>query len=197
MKSAFDTFKENIKRAENFGGIYVALSQRVTSALDLSDLLRAQIVQGVSAFDHYIHEITRIGMNDILVGNRPITPSFKRFSVSMEAYLSSAASANWFDGEIRGKHGHLSFQMPDKVADAIRLVADKEIWKEIGKAMRKKPEPIKQQLRLIVDRRNKIAHEADIDPSAPGVKWPISKTDADDSTSFLEKLGSSIYNIVK
>ena len=65
---------------------------RQSLALDLTDLLRSQIVMVVSALDHYIHEITRIGMLEVYDGKRPQTPAFLRFQVKMEATLQGIAA---------------------------------------------------------------------------------------------------------
>ena len=87
MLSILQQFRENIKRVQALGGLYDVLSQQTTSALDLADLLRSQIVMVVSALDHYIHEITRVGMLEVYGGKRPQTPAFLRFQVTMEATL--------------------------------------------------------------------------------------------------------------
>jgi hypothetical protein len=56
---------------------------------------------------------------------------------------------------------------------------------------------IKQQLSLIVDRRNKIAHEADIDPSyLGGDRWPIDELLVNEAVDFLEQVVESIHKIL-
>jgi hypothetical protein len=52
---------------------------------------------------------------------------------------------------------------------------------------------VKQRLGLIVDRRNKIAHEADLDPTYPKVRWPISPADVDGVVEFLERAVEAIH----
>ena len=51
--------------------------------------------------------------------------------------------------------------------------------------------------RLVVDRRNKIAHEADVDPTYPHSRWPISQTDVDGTLSFLSETVEAIYGAIK
>ncbi len=58
------------------------------------------------------------------------------------------------------------------------------------------PTDIKTRLKLIVDRRNKIAHEADLDPSFPGVRWPITSSDADSVTDYISELCEAIHAVV-
>ena len=74
-------------------------------------------------------------------------------------------SEQWLENEIREKHSYKTFQKPDKIAEAIRLISDKQLWIEVGAKINKPAKDIKQELSLIVERRNKIAHEADIDPT--------------------------------
>lgn len=54
----------------------------------------------------------------------------------------------------------------------------------------------KQMLALIIDRRNKITHEADTDPSFPKMRWPIDSQMVSDSISFIEEVVSSIHKAV-
>ena len=48
MIDILEQFRENLKRVQNLGGLYDVLNQQTTSALDLTDLLRSQVVIVVS-----------------------------------------------------------------------------------------------------------------------------------------------------
>ena len=74
-------------RVKTLGGLHQAFGELTTPAVDLTDLLRAQIVMIVSALDHYIHEITRVGMLEVYDGTRPQTNAFLRFQVTMGAVM--------------------------------------------------------------------------------------------------------------
>ena len=170
MQTALDQLRLNIAYVRNIGGIHSSVRSMTTPALDLSDILRAQLVMCVSALDHYIHEVARIGMLQTFDGKRPATPAFLRYDVSIESVLqalTSAATPAWLDTEVRDRHAYLSFQQPDRIADAIRLISPIELWKSLGLSMKDKPKNLKTRLQLIVQRRNKIVHEADIDPTSP------------------------------
>ena len=54
MLDILQQFRDDIERVQTLGALYDILSQQITSALDLTDLLRSQIVMVVSALDHYI-----------------------------------------------------------------------------------------------------------------------------------------------
>ena len=195
MQPAIETFRESASRVEHLGGLYKALSGLTTAAVDASDLLRAQVVLAVSSLDFYIHEVTVFGMVEVFEGRRPPTQAFLKYNVSVGAVSigMSTRSSSWFEAEIRERHGFLSFQQPDKVADAIRLFSDVKLWQEVASMMASTEKGVKDRLKLIVDRRNKIAHEADLDPSYPGTRWPIKASDAEQSLQFLRTLCESIH----
>ena len=199
MHSALQHFSENINRVKALGGLHEALCRLTTPAIDATDLLRAQIILVVSALDHYIHEITRLGMLEIYNGLRQKTNAFLRFQVTMEAAIIGSGrvgGTSWLETEIRERHGFVSFQRPDKIADAIRLFSDCDLWKSVATRLNLPKHDVKARLSVIVDRRNKIAHEADLDPSYPGTRWPISPTDVASAIDFIEGLCSAIHSTV-
>jgi RiboL-PSP-HEPN len=103
----------------------------------------------------------------------------------------------WLETEIRERLGYQSFQQADKIADAIRYISDKTLWDEVAIGMAKPAKDIKRQLNSIVDRRNKIAHEADIDPSSPiGGRWNIDELEVGSAVDFVEQLVESIHQVL-
>ena len=187
---AIDSFSANIARARELGQLYNSITAITTPALNINDLLRSQIVMAVSALDHFVHEVVRQGIVAIFEGTRPIVPGFSNFSVSLAEAMASISNSSsaWVDYSIRQSHSYLSFQHPDKIADAIRLIHEPPLWQSIETRIGMPGKDIKEQLKLIVGRRNKIAHEADIDPSYPGIRWPISYHDASYATDFIEQV---------
>ncbi|MDA8154410.1 MAG: HEPN domain-containing protein [Acidithiobacillus sp.] len=198
MQRAIDNFLNSMDRVDNIGGLYRALSSLTTGIIDKSDLLRAQIVMAVSALDYYIHEATVIGMIDTIEGRRPPTKSFDNYRVSVRNISLGTQSGGsvWFENDIRERHGFASFQQPDKIADAIHLFSTVKLWSAVALKMTKSEKDITDELRLIILRRNKIAHEADMDPSYPGTRWPIHESEVVRSLAFLRELCMSIHNVI-
>jgi RiboL-PSP-HEPN len=199
MHATHSRFRANIGRARDLRALFINLKASTGSALDLTDILRAAIVSAVGAFDTFIHETTRIGMVEIYQNARPKTDAFGRFPISMQNVLlviATPGDTKWLEAEIRSQHGWLSFQQPDKVADAIRHFCGKELWNEVGNRLAIDPKSAKNRLALIVDRRNKIAHEADMDPTSPGSRWPIDELLVQDVIDGLEQIGDAIFHIV-
>lgn len=198
MQRALDAFRDSIARVEHLGGLHKAIEGLTTPIVDTSDLLRAQVVLALSAFDYYIHELTVVGMIEVFEGKRPPTDAFARYRVAIGAVSAGlpTGKSEWFAAEVRDRHAFLAFQQPDKVADAIRLFSEERLWQSVAAVLGEAESNVKDRLRLIVDRRNKIAHEADLDPSYPGIRWPISTTDVTAITEFLRRIAEAIYSTV-
>jgi hypothetical protein len=106
-------------------------------------------------------------------------------------------NTSWLEGEIRERLGYQSFQQADKIAEAIRYISDKKLWDEVAIQMAKPTKDIKQQLNSIVDRRNKIAHEADIDPTFNiGSRWNIDEMLVGEAVDFVERLVEHIHQVL-
>ncbi len=201
MQSAFDQFRTSIDRVRDLIAVHNSVRSQSTKALDLSDILRAVLVLAVSALDYYVHEVVRLGMLEIHRGQRSEPPAFSKFQISLgsarEALQANPNVDSWLEDEIRQRHSFKSFQNPNNVADAIRLISDKSLWEEVSKRMGLSSTEIKQRLSLIVDRRNKIAHEADIDPTLNvGGRWIIDEGLVSDAIDFIETVVKNIHAIL-
>ncbi len=198
MQKAFNDFRSSMIRIKNVSGLHSAITSLTTSAVDTSDILRAQIVLIVSALDCFIHELTLLGMLEVFDEKRVATQAFLKFRVSMDfvSILKTSPSARTvLESEIRERHSFLSLQQPEKIADAIRLFSDVVLWREVSLKLSIPEKDIKDKLKLIIDRRNKIAHEADIDPTY-SVCWPISEANVANTLDFIEKICEAIYSVV-
>ena len=199
MQAALDQFRANIARVRNLGGIYRALEGQTTSAVDLSDLLRAELVLAVSALDQYIHELVRLGMLEINRGTRQETRAFTQFSMplgTVKEWLLDPDDEQRLDSEIRSQFSRRSFQQPDRIAEAIRHFSGEALWANVGRNLGLLEQDVRSRLQLIVDRRNKIAHEADLDPASFGDRWPIDTLLVDNAIEFIERVGEAIFAVV-
>jgi hypothetical protein len=198
MHSALQQFRSNLLRARELGTLATAVTQITTTAIDVSDMWRAQIVLGVSALDYLIHELARIGMIEISKGTRPQTDAFSKFQLPLEAVeraINGQSHESWLGDTVREKHSWISFQHPDKIADAIRLISPKKLWEDVGRELNLPAKEVKLRVEMIVDRRNKIAHEADMDPANPGFRWPISHQMASDALDEIERIAQALFKV--
>ena len=202
MREAIERFRNNLVRVRSLDSIVAALGSPTTAALDLTDILRAELVLLVSALDHYIHEVVRLGMVESYRGTRSWTDRFRRFEVSLGSALDGLAQSadsdqTWLDEEIRVRHGFRSFQTPDRVADAIRLISDVPLWDTVSQRMNTSAKQLKDRLSLIVDRRNRIAHEADMSPFPHQDRLPIDRQMVTEAVNFLEQVVESIHAVIE
>ncbi len=198
--AAINQFDRNLGYVRNLLSLARAVDATTTSAIDVGDVQRAAIVMAVSALDHFVHEKAREGMVQALVGHRPRTAAFLRFEVSMTLVAEAQTAGpqvEWFEQAVRNKHSHRPFLKTDDIADALRLVADVELWKSVAERIgHVSAQAVKADLQLVVDRRNKIAHEADLDPTQVGVRWPISDEIATRAVDTVEAIVRAIDSAV-
>lgn len=132
------------------------------------------------------------------------TTAYRAFVVPTEVldrirYATPAEAASAFDLHVRSQLGLMSFQHPEKIADALRLCSGVELWNAVAlhlgateQTKTKRAKEIKRTLAAIVDRRNKIAHEGDMQPSTPRTPWPIKQDDLFSVSSFLQTIVRAI-----
>jgi len=196
---AIDHFRSNASYVRVLIGLHAFLSAQTTPAVDKSDLLRAAMVQMVSALDHYVHEKVREGMLEIYAGLRLPSPGFANFPVPMRLLHAAQATplsvAQVSDG-IRQVTGFQTYQQPEKISMAISHIVRIKLWKRVGLILNMESKEVQRQLELIVTRRNQIAHEADLDPTNPGIRFPIREGDVVDSLDFIERVVIAIDQVV-
>lgn len=197
MESAKIHFEQNIVRVKSLGSIYNSINNETTTE-DISDILRAQYVMLVSALDHFIHEVVRLGMIETYNNQRTPTKKFKEFILSLDKNIlfnkaiMEEKSDIWLNGQIRYKNGFKSFQESDKIKEALSLILEYDIWEKVSETLN--DENITKKLNLIIDRRNKIAHEADIEPLNQELR-EIREDDLIDSIQLIENMVNAIFEI--
>lgn len=197
MANSITQFNRSLDGIVDLTSTIQQMDRLTTNIIDISDLYRSQIVLVVSSLDHFIHEFVLEEMIETYNGRRLPTLAFSKFPIPVSSVLTRRPTDSIIGSHIRQKHSWLSFQDPDKIADALKLISDKRVWEEVSPAFGLRAQDIKTKLKIIVDRRNKIAHESDLDPSFPGHKWPISLADVEDTTEFIKALGNEIFAVVK
>lgn len=202
-------FTDIWNRCAELQALHAYLAANVTSAISADELLRAEWVLRVSALDLYVHELVAQNMVEIFAGRRPMCSGFSRFKCSNETLMrvkgakTDAEATSAFDLEVRSKLSRISYQYPDDIADGIRFITAIELWNNVALARgatnptkAETAKSIRRDLSLIVGRRNKIAHEGDLQPSVPRTPWPISRSDVSYAAKSIEELVKNIDSIV-
>lgn len=210
MRNALAAFEQNLDDVKELSSLHEYLTSTIKPPMGFDDILRFQIVYAVSAFDKLLHDLIRIGMTDTFLGKRSATRKYLSERLSMETHIAireaaatsssgllpAPTEAQLFEQEITGRLKTISYQDPDKVVEGLGYIwGEEHKWQKIAEKMTENEKEIRTRLRLIVDRRNQIAHEADIDP-ATGKKYPIDKDVCRDTIEFLKKCGQAIVFVV-
>lgn len=202
-------FEDIWKRGDHLALLYEYLANNVSGIIKPEELLRAEWITRVSALDLYIHELIAQEMLEIFKGARPASKGYSDFQISTETLNRIRTASNLtdssaaFDLEVRNKLNYQTYQYPDKIADGIRLFSSIELWNEValqlGASQKTKcadAKNLKKDLSLIVERRNKIAHEGDLQYSLPREPWPICKADLIYVGNFIRKIVTAIDTVV-
>lgn len=186
---AKDHFHRALQRSKTVLAIYDLLINSAPAALDATDILRSATVLGVSALDYLVHIVVRLEIEDRALRKRAIE------SVSIPIGLSYLESAEFVKAaglHVKSVNGYKSFVSPAKLSEALKPILNRP-WDDISCAFGDNSERIKRRLTLIVNLRNRIAHEGDLDAETLiPVSYDIERQDVHEMIIFLERLGNAI-----
>jgi hypothetical protein len=112
------------------------------------------------------------------------------------ALSSGSDQAALVDEHIRLENSFKSFVAPDRLADCLRPLVG-SIWDGVAAIRGRSIADEKSSLKAIVDLRNRIAHEADVNPALGGIElWPIYDADVEASVDFLRAFGTAVGQVV-
>jgi hypothetical protein len=202
-------FDDVWQRCAEIEALHAYLAGKLAPAMSADELLRAEWVARISALDLYVHELVAQNMMKIFEGTRNSCPGFSKFQCSSDTLLriknapTPADAGAAFDLEVRSNLSRVTYQFPEDIADGIRLVSGCELWNDIALAKgatvankAAQAKSLKKDLSLVVERRNKIAHEGDLQRSVPRTPWPITRADLSYVGGFIEDLVRTIDKIV-
>lgn len=197
MTNAFAKFESNIASAAILERIYEYLSKK-TLPFEPDELLRAEYVMVVSAFDCYVHDYVRERMVNAFKTPSLMADKTREYKVSLGVMIDIMNESNpisqmqLLENAIKKAESAYSYQSSTSVEHVLGLVGFKKIWTAMYGS------PIggtkKSQLDVVVRRRNQIAHEADMN-YATNTKNAITLTDVVDAKEFLVDLSQHIDSL--
>lgn len=200
MRNPKNTWNANLQNIKQMHWLHEQLVN-IVPAMDISDILRSEYVLIVSAFDCYIHDVVLQGMSDMFSGNRTECKNFTDFCIPMSTVKKLLETSDVsvresiYNASVKKILSKDSYQSPKSVEFALSMVNMKKIWSKIGKKIGMSTEDVKTNLGLIILRRNKIAHEADIENLVSMKKSEIERTDVEEVISFLDNVVLAIDEI--
>ncbi len=224
MTDAIIVFNNCISDVQNMRILYDYLKNRRRPRISedrLADILRAELVNSVSAMDRFLHEIVRVGVRNSYLSTSSQTPKCQdvRFKFSTLNKIvecerkrkrkpptrQEETAMYWIDREIVDILKYMSFQKIDKIKDALSYIWDvQHKMPAIISKMRytfpvlmdkEKQKFLEEKIDLIVSRRNQIVHEADYDVAISS-KQTIDTGWLDDTILFIKEFTYSIYENV-
>ena len=202
MNRAITQFNENSVSIKELGKLFDLIHDNYPLLkIQADDILRAQFVMIVSALDCYIHDVVKIGILEIYLGQRSSSRKIEKYPINLpilhqiENAPDEQTKLAFLEKHIQSKSSKDSFQSPQNIEDALGLINLDKIWTKLSPKMNKQPADIRDQLALIVDRRNKIAHESDRDILSGG-KIAIDKRLVNNTINFIDSLCESIYRLL-
>lgn len=197
MTNAFAKFESNIASAAILERIYEYLSKK-TLPFEPDELLRAEYVMVVSAFDCYVHDYVRERMVNAFKKPSLMADKTREYKVPLGIMIDIMNESNpisqiqLLENAIKKAESAYSYQSSSSVEHVLCLVGFKKIWT----AMYGSPcgGTKKKQLDIIVRRRNQIAHEADMN-YVTNTKNTISLSDVVDAKAFLVDLSQHIDSL--
>lgn len=200
---AFARLRDNLSHARSLIEGGKKLEAQGVIDFDVSGLYRSAWVLAVAALDHWVFEEIHHRMLELILkpdGPKPAKLKKMEIPTSLfdRAYHGGEPLRTIFDAFLREAFRYTSFQKPDNISDGFKHVSDIKLWQAIAKQASREQgksidyKTIKDRLSAITQRRNQIAHQADIDPTTPGRRQPIEAAVVTDVITFLENLAAHI-----
>lgn len=203
MRNAHSTFERNLNSVKTLHAIHEQFIQTY-SALDLSEILRAEYVLTVSAFDCYLHDLVQSKMHAITfeLESEHLPSEYAKFKIpigTIKLFLGASGDdqKQILHAALKKSLSEFSFESPQTVERALGYIGVNKVWTKVASVLKRKPEEIRKQLSLIIFRRNCIAHQADIANYTDDSKQPITREDVSEVIAFIESLVDSIDGVVK
>lgn len=189
-----EIFHESIGRARHLVGLQEFLAKNYATALNTDDCLRAAVVQTISSFDYLMHESFCAAVSKRLRENGDVPGLEIPFSCLNLPDVERVPSIALF---VRKSISHKTYVDPDKMVEALKHFGQHP-WNPISAALTLEVPQIKFKQRQLYRWRNRIAHEADINPANAGVDlFPIERTDVRDAITFFLNLGNAVIAFLR
>lgn len=186
-------FKSDITRARDMVGLGQAIGAMTNGLVNSQELYRAALVQGVAAWDRYVHGVVLDRAVEIMLGRMQAGKSSK-VGLPLGAVAVLMNVAGQADRELAARSyfaerlSKETYQRPDDVAAGLAMVGVNAIWSTAFP----NAEQAKVRLGVVVERRNRIVHHCDCDPVTPGAVVPLTASDALDALQVVNETVTAI-----
>lgn len=195
---AHKNFLKNISSIDDLLKLHTLIIKDYPLLKEQSDeLLRAIIVLAVSALDNYLHDFYRTEIVEGFLGTGNFNVKFEKIKVSikilreLDSAFSEAEKRNFLNTEIRTMQKTESFQSPKSIEGIFSTINVKNIWTKLEVQIGITAKNIRDELGLIIERRNKISHESDWD-FFNQKKNPVERSEVEYVVDFIKRFVNGV-----
>ncbi|MET9794308.1 hypothetical protein ACFW3Z_20505 [Nocardiopsis alba] len=204
----YEQFESNLSYARNMvtGGRALeglrglAVNYGDLAAAHPEDLYRAAWSQAVSALDHWLHqEVLEHAVALVRSPERPLPDRLAKLKMPFSTVEQMADNsvdsvfAEFIEEEIRRD----TYQRSKGIGEGLRLVTHlnaQQIWERIAEGLGTNAAAARDRQDKIVDRRNRIAHQADLDRD--GRRTPMSADEVEAAVVWIESVAEQIRTLL-
>lgn len=205
----FQAFKTNIEYARKMVLAGQSLAAFQSPVFDIGDFYRAAWVQAVSAVDHWFHEVLYRRVAELAVQDSPGMPyQLNNFELPLkkveEVRRGTTTLADAVSDHVRAKWSNAALQNPRKISEALKLVTEENIWAKAAAQINEwhhgrtamTEQALKKQYMAITERRNKIAHDADLVDGSLDQRRGITGAEVNDAIDWIERIALAIAKVI-
>lgn len=205
----FQAFKTNIEYARKMVVAGQSLAAFQSPVFDIGDFYRAAWVQAVSAIDHWFHEELYRRVADLAGQDSPTMPyQLTNFELPLkkieEIQRGTITLSDAVSDHVRAKWSNAALQNPRKISEALKLVTEQNIWIKAATLINEwhhgrtamNEQSLKKRYMAITDRRNKIAHDADLLEGSLSQRRSITDAEVNDAIDWIERIALAIAKVL-
>lgn len=208
MSSPYEQFESNLSYARNMvtggralEGLHgIGANYGDLAAAHPEDLYRAAWSQAVAALDHWLHEeVLARAVALVRSEERPLPDRLSKLKLPLATVEQMADNplgsvfAEFVTEEIRRD----TYQRSRGISEGLRLITHlnaQEIWERIAEGLGVTAARARERQDFVVERRNRIAHQADL--GADGRRTPMAASDVEAALVWIEGVAGQIVGIL-
>ncbi|MFI1834714.1 hypothetical protein [Streptomyces olivaceoviridis] len=206
----FEAFMTNLSYARRMVEAGRMLTPFRSPTIDIDDFYRAAWVQAVGAIDHWLHEEVLRRVAELTIMDSPEMPhQLRMYELPLhrveavrrgEVTLSEAVVEH-----LRDKLAVQALQHPGKISEVLKLVTEKKVWFEAAGCINQhffqgrttfNEKKLRGRYLEITQRRNKIAHDADLIDGDLKQRRPIDEAEVTDAIDWIERIALAIAYVL-
>lgn len=197
MSKAYDTYCQTVRSVEIFSSVYKdCVKKNPTSGTNYDDLLRGEYVLLVSAYETYLHQLISEKIFDDIETAESVKKSDASDAALLDFYLRQLdyfQNAEDKKEEVANDFQVTTLLKMESVSSAFRLMLKIENFKEKLFDKGKFNTDFENNYNGVIERRNQIVHESDMD-NKTRLKRTISVKDISDLKQTLCSIIETIEN---